>query len=301
MFRWQDISLALRTFRSCKNPLDAVMTLRGIRRDKPLRFRNGSYLNPKLFPRATVGQAIGLVDAQNAHILQDKSGNLQGIRLAGNTLITWPEAVGVPALGIIHAIYVRNEYGKHSAAQLAGKCVVDVGAFVGDTAVLFAKQGAFVYAIEPNKVYFRYLVENIRANRCQDQVRPLNCAVDQGSILVSGDTAPSEAWHTPLARAPNNVGVASLSMSQVISLAVDEGHSEVEVVKLDCEGCEGSAFEECSWLDHVNQLYLEIHRKVVSYDLILTKLIEKGFRVSTRREFSSRDTITISATRERPD
>lgn len=301
MFEWQDVSLVLRTFKSCKNPLDAVMILRGVGRDKPLRFRNGSYLNPKSIPRVAVGQAIELVDAQDAHILQDKSGNLQGIRLAGNTLITWPEAVGVPALGIMHAIFVRNEYGKHSEAQLAGKCVVDVGAFVGDTAILFAKQGAFVYAIEPNKVYYGYLVENMRANRCQDQVRPLNCAVGQGSIFVSGETAPSEAFHTPIARAPDNDGVASLSMSQVISLAVNEGYSEVEVVKLDCEGCEGSAFEECSWLDHVNQLYLEIHRKVVSYDLVLTKLIEKGFRVSTRREFITSDTITITATRERPD
>ena len=141
----------------------------------------------------------------------------------------------------------------------------------------------------------------MRANRCQDQVRPLNCAIGKGSNFVSGVTAPSEAWHTPLAQGPNNDGMASLSMSQVNSLAVDEGYSEVKVVKLDCEGCEGSAFEECSWIDHVNQLYFEIHRKVVSYDLILTKLVEKGFRVSTRREFSSSDSITIIATRERPD
>jgi Predicted methyltransferase len=68
-----------------------------------------------------------------------------------------------------------EEYGY---VDVKSKSVVDIGAFVGDTAVYFAIKGAKkVIAIEPHTGAYEELVENIRINGLEGKIVPLNIAV----------------------------------------------------------------------------------------------------------------------------
>ena len=54
------------------------------------------------------------------------------------------------------------EYGDYDALNVNGRVVVDVGAFVGDSAIYFALKGAKrVIAIEPHPGAYAEMLENI--------------------------------------------------------------------------------------------------------------------------------------------
>jgi methyltransferase, FkbM family len=75
-------------------------------------------------------------------------------------------------------------YDAYSVVDVRNRDVVDVGAFVGDTAVYFIKRGAHkVLAIEPHPRAFNELIRNIRINGLQGRVVPINAALGVGRAL----------------------------------------------------------------------------------------------------------------------
>jgi len=59
--------------------------------------------------------------------------------------------------------------------DLKDKVIVDVGAFVGDTALYYANFGAIVYAYEPHPVNFYWLKKNIELNpQLKDRIKIFN-------------------------------------------------------------------------------------------------------------------------------
>jgi len=93
--------------------------------------------------------------------------------------------------------------------DIRGVDVVDVGAFCGDSSIYFALLGAGrVIAAEPDKHLFEELVENIRVNKLEDRVIPLNTAI--------GDSY-------------NEVRLSEI---------VEKYNIKRGLLKMDCEGCE---------------------------------------------------------------
>jgi len=68
--------------------------------------------------------------------------------------------------------------------------VIDVGAYVGDTAIYFLLRGAkHVYAVEPNPTAIRIAMENVRRLGLEGRVTFINAAVGSriGEITVRPD------------------------------------------------------------------------------------------------------------------
>ncbi|MGA2573512.1 MAG: FkbM family methyltransferase [Candidatus Methanomethylicaceae archaeon] len=125
----------------------------------------------------------------------------------------------------------------YKALNVFGKDVVDVGAFVGDTALWFASQGARrVFALEPYPVAFELLKKNVRLNHFQN-IHLLNEALGpKDSSFVADPDFRSNAG-SGIRGFPQGHKVKITSLA---SLAADLGLQNA-ALKLDCEGCEYSA------------------------------------------------------------
>jgi len=116
--------------------------------------------------------------------------------------------------------------------------VVDIGGYIGDTAVYFAKNGASqVYVYEPNPVNFGYLTANVELNGVSNKVRAFNCAVSMerrrlvvpywggaGSVFAKREKL---SWYD----------VDNVKPTEIL---VDKGR--ISLLKVDCKGCELELF-----------------------------------------------------------
>jgi hypothetical protein len=105
------------------------------------------------------------------------------------------------------------ELGEYSFVDVKDKNVVDVGAYVGDSAIYFALRGARkVIAIEPHPGAYEEMSENIRLNNLENIIEPINAG---------------------LASKPGRVCVITLS-DIIDNYNIDDN----TLLKMDCQGCE---------------------------------------------------------------
>ena len=160
----------------------------------------------------------------------------------------------------------------------ASGTVVDVGAFIGDTAVYFASQGAKrVVAFEPARQLYQYAIDNVKLNHLDNTVEVHNCAIG---------TRKGEA---KFFYNPNWPGLSSLDEGRfeaqiqnvvVVSLAdVIRDVGNVELLKLDCEGAEYQLLphlHETGVISRVQNVILEVHG---SKQPILGILKHDGYKI----------------------
>jgi FkbM family methyltransferase len=171
-------------------------------------------------------------------------------------------------------IYEIFDCGDYEPLGVEGRVVVDVGAFVGDSAVYFALRGARkVIAIEPHPSAFVEMLDNIRLNNLENVIIPINAglASKPGKICVKNvDTSNTfDTYHGP-GDCPNTV--LAVTLSELISrFGIDPNDA---VLKMDCEGCEFDVI--LNDYDHVRlfrELILEYHPRFVNKsvdDLLMT-------------------------------
>ncbi|WP_243668864.1 FkbM family methyltransferase [Vulcanisaeta sp. JCM 16161] len=81
-----------------------------------------------------------------------------------------------------YADYLSIYNDRYGVVNFRGKDVVDVGAFIGDTAIYFIMRGANrVVAVEPHPKAFRELIRNVELNGLINRVIPINAALGSAS------------------------------------------------------------------------------------------------------------------------
>ena len=134
-----------------------------------------------------------------------------------------------------------NEELRH--VNVKGMDVVDVGAFVGDSAIYFALKGAKrVIAVEPHPVAYVEMLKNIDVNKLADVVIPVNAALASkpGKICI-GDVTVTGTVTTRYT--PSGYGGVDCE-DEAPAVTLDELMSRFSingdeaVLKMDCEGCE---------------------------------------------------------------
>jgi len=169
----------------------------------------------------------------------------------------------------IFGLYGESEY---SFIDVGDRDVVDVGAYVGDTAIYFALRGARrVIAIEPNPEAFREIIENIKLNNLEGTVIPVNAGLASrpGEICVENVDVERTigTYHKP-----GGCGtlVPAITLADVIEgYAID--HSAV--LKMDCEGCEFDIIlNDYEHIRTFKDLVFEYHLRASSEPL--SKLLE---------------------------
>ena len=126
---------------------------------------------------------------------------------------------------------------------LEGKVAVDIGAFLGDSSIPMAKQGATVYAFEPSATAGELLRLNLRANGVQDAVHFFNAGLCTGARR---ERANGE----------------ELSFVDGTAFVLANVPPAVDLLKMDCEGCEYPLLEDKRFLEHLApaEIVMEYHR-----------------------------------------
>ena len=126
--------------------------------------------------------------------------------------------------------------------DLTGRTVVDIGAFVGDTAVAFARAGATVHAFEPSAGLCAFLRANIQANGVADRVILHAVGLDKKTFQTErrGDR---------------------LNFAEGVSYALERLPRNIDLLKIDCEGGEYHLLADPRFLAHLapREIRLEYH------------------------------------------
>jgi FkbM family methyltransferase len=114
--------------------------------------------------------------------------------------------------------------------------VVDVGAGVGDTAILFSLRGARrVIALEPYPRLYEETLLNIKANGLADRAVLVNAGLGATDGEVCADFSDVEGYFLFRPGSRCDVKVRMYTLRTLIKeFEVEEG----SVLKMDCEGCE---------------------------------------------------------------
>jgi FkbM family methyltransferase len=172
----------------------------------------------------------------------------------------------------------RETYGQRAYFAVPGfslhptDTVVDLGANAGVFTILAALLKASVIAVEAQAGFVDCLRNNVRRNRCEDQV-----------IVVLGVVGPRSGLFSD----PIEFRAASHSRGQMppqirmCELLADHHVQRVNFMKVDIEGSEFDLFtSDNAWLSTVDRIAMEVHTAFGDVGGLQATLREFGFHVS---------------------
>lgn len=160
-------------------------------------------------------------------------------------------------------IFVEDVY-RILNSDLTGKIVVDIGAYIGDSAAAFALRGAEVYALEPSRKIFNFLQANVARNNFGGRVHPFPVGLSNKteSVAMASDGGREDR----------------IELVDGVDFVLRELPASIEYLKLDCEGCEYHLLGDDRFLAHLNpvRIAMEFHHGVQELPRILENA---GYRV----------------------
>jgi len=173
------------------------------------------------------------------------------------------------------------DLGVYASLDVKDKVVIDVGAFVGDSAIYFALKGAKrVIAVEPHPGAFAEMLENIKLNKMENIIIPVNAglASKSGKVCLekSFDNSDTLVMYHGLGDCIN--AISAVTLGELISrFGVDPGNA---VLKMDCEGCEYDVIlNDYEHIRMFKELVFEYHPYIVNKQLDdLLNMLNRDFR-----------------------
>ncbi|MGC9079883.1 MAG: FkbM family methyltransferase [Nanopusillaceae archaeon] len=156
------------------------------------------------------------------------------------------------------------------------KKILDIGAYVGDTAVIFLTRGAKqVTAVEPSP--WAYEMAKINLLNYLDRTILLKCAIDKDSnkVYILPDSITSR-WFYAQRSKKGNVKVFSCTLDSLM-----EKYGPFDILKMDCEGCEYDSIPYSKRLKDFKETLIEYHN---GYEILEEKLRNEGFKIQFLRE-----------------
>lgn len=160
------------------------------------------------------------------------------VELAGLTL--WSPLTTRADPEYYREVFIDDVYGARGVDR-RGQVVVDIGAWVGDSAVAYALAGARVHAVEPLASLSGCIARNAAANGVAELV-----TAHRVGLAERDQTLP---------------GPDPLVLVEGIAYTLAHLPRAIDVLKIDCEGAEYYLFGNPAFLDHLEprEIRMEYH------------------------------------------
>lgn len=192
-----------------------------------------------------------------------------------------------PTLEAYSVLSEQFLYEDYQWLRVKGKCVLDIGGSIGDSAIYFAACGAaHVYVLEPYPYSCQIAEANIRLNALERNVTLLNMGCGkEGTMTVKADFKADPG--SALMPFEEGKQIFITSLKQLIA----RYELSDAIAKIDCEGCEyelilGATDGE---LRAFSRMIIEYHREFIS---LMNRMEKAGFHVVRTPHFHSRDQHT---------
>lgn len=201
------------------------------------------------------------------------------VRIASGEEFLIRRSRGWQDLGTLYEVFVEKIYADHPPT--AGKTVLDIGANIGDTAVYFASRGARVIAYEPDPEMCELARRNVAGNGLAADIR--NVGVGAATETLQLSATPDGADTLSRTLFPGSMPADGLHPAclpiQVVAFAdVLRELGSVDVLKIDCQGCEYPSFRSLTTanLQRIEHVMMEYHGESSE---LADKLRAAGFSV----------------------
>jgi len=140
--------------------------------------------------------------------------------------------------------------------------VVDIGANIGLFSLYAAFNGAGkVYAFEPNREAHRCMLKNIERNNLQGRIVPHQYAVTARSnevVTIPKAASPQNRIAHEGAPDDGHESVTTISLDDIVR---NENISRIDLLKMDCEGCEYEILgnTSASTFSKIGRIIIEYH------------------------------------------
>ena len=169
----------------------------------------------------------------------------------------------------VKEIFIENEYG---SLDVKNKIVLDIGANIGDTAILFSRLGAKkVIALEPQLKFFNMCKKNIKINNLEKKIDVFNAGLDDTHGFFTIDEHEDSKGFS-FRNAEKGIKIPKMILQDIIP---DQGNL---ILKLDCELCEYNVIlnTDKQYLQRFETIIMEFHDGNKN---LIQKLSSIGFEV----------------------
>ena len=174
------------------------------------------------------------------------------------------------------SVYVLFETFKRETYKLDvdGRTVVDVGGFIGDSAIYYHLNNAEkVVVYEPHPSHFAVLKRNLKANKISGRfVKAVNGGIGNGDLFM-----PESSNGGRTTAKSKGIRVRNYCLDDILDGMEDA------VLKMDCEGCEFSSLQH-SELEGVSDVIMEYHAYLGNVFALARMMKAKGFKMTRRTD-----------------
>ncbi len=192
-------------------------------------------------------------------------------------------------IGMIMDEFIVEE---SNLVNVKDKDVVDIGAYVADTAICYYANGArHVYAFEPYPNLYRKALRNISANKLSRFITMENaaCASENGEIIMDKKASNFSRVNLSSKRKQSGKKIKIRSLESIVK----ENDLNDAVLKIDCEGCEYNLLlkTDSKILRRFSKMQIEYH---YGYKNLVGRLEELGFKVKVTKPIKKYNFATRS-------
>ena len=167
-------------------------------------------------------------------------------------------------------------YGHYNSSKIdfENRVVIDIGSFIGDTAIKKKKNGAEVYAFDPVKKNYEFSLKIRELNpSLKDKIHFFNYGVSDktGKLLIDSMDSTDDYRNVE-----DSYEVDIITIEDILN----ENDIKPDILKMDCEGCEYNIILNTD-LSDFKDIIFEHHQALVKkdYHLLMDKLKSQGFEV----------------------
>jgi FkbM family methyltransferase len=186
-------------------------------------------------------------------------------------------------LSMVHEIFFRNIYTPVNIPIEHSDIVVDIGANIGVFALFAASRTQnTVHAFEPFPENVKFLKRNIHRSGSHNIIThsvAVSDKIGSAKLFLSEISGGHLLFdHNIKGKLENYIEVPTITLQRIID---DNNFKQIDFLKLDCEGCEGSIImstpKDC--LKRVRKIAMEFHDNVsyLKHNDIQRLLEEAGF------------------------